>query len=196
MKILGHAKLKPRTEQVLIGEAEDGTPITLELKAPRLNSITTLDRLLEPPPPPEPPATGKVSRTPRGEVIKDDDGQPIVARNNKDPGHLKALATYAELETKHNRAKTVAMLLECLGEQVEIEAKQEDYEEWKGEGERPKPRKGALVDFYDLVWEEFEDAGLDLVSLNRLTDAALRLTGVRDEEVEDARDALGASSGN
>jgi len=192
MKILGHAKLKARTEQVRIGEAEDGTPITLELKAPRLNSITTLDKLLEPPPPPEPPATGKVSRTPRGEVIKDDDGQPVVSRNRKDPGYLKALEKYDELETKHNRAKTVAMLLECLGEQVEIEAKREDYtDDAGGPGE-----KGALVEFYDQVWVEFEEAGLDLVSLSRLTDAALRLTGVRDEEVEDARDALGASSGN
>ncbi len=196
MKILGHARLKARTESVNIGEAEDdGTVLKLVLKAPRLNSVVTFDRLLEAPPPPEPPATGDVMRDARKLIIKDDAGHPIVARNYKDPAYLERLRDHADVVIKHERAKTIAMLLECLKRndgdgpaQVELGTNRKDYEKKDGS---PGP-KGGLVDFFDAVWDEFEEAGFDIVTLGRLTDAALKLAGVREEEFSDAKEALGA----
>ena len=207
MKILGHSGLKPRTEKVKLGvSADDDSPIILELTAPRLNSITKLEEQLAPPDPPgEPaaPATGAVARDDRGRQITDDLGRPVVARNYKDPTYLLELKVHKaemvewdKVNDRYSRAQTMGMLLECLGGQVETDVKREDYEEWEGIGQRPIPRKGELVDYFDAVWDEFEEAGIDLVSLGRLSDAALRLTTVGDDEINDAKEALGASSGN
>jgi len=187
MKILGHVGIKARTESVNLGDLEDGTALVIELKAPRLNAITSLDSELEAPPAPQAPA-GEVLRDERGRVQKDDGGRPITTRNERDPAYLKALEKHGELEGRHNRAKTLGMLLECIGGQIETEAKLEDY----GEG---KPA-GALVDYYDAVWLELEAFGIDLVAINRLTNAAMRLAGLADEELDGAREALGATSGN
>jgi len=171
MKILGHVGIKARTESVNLGELEDGTALVIELKAPRLNAITTLDAELDAPAAPQAPA-GDVLRDERGRVQKDEAGRPITTRNERDPAYLKALEEHGELEGRHNRAKTLGMLLECIGGQIETAAKLEDY----GEG---KP--AGLVDYYDAVWLELEAFGIDLVAINRLTNAAMRLAGLADE---------------
>lgn len=193
MKILGHSGLKPRTETVRIGvSADDGTQIKLELTAPRLNAITTLEGKLEPPPAPEepgPPATGAVARDDRGRQLTDDAGRPIVSRNYNDPTYLAqmkkhalAMTDYEEVRDRYRRATSVGLLLECLGDQVKIETSIEKH--------------GELVDYYDAVWEEFEVAGFDLVVLNRLMSAATKLVHVGDDEFDDASEVLGSTSGN
>jgi len=187
MKILGHQRLKPRTESVELGEAEDGTAVVVKLTAPRLNAVQELDNILDPPDEPQAPRTGEVQRDKRGRVEKDAGGSPIVGRNYDDPSHVAALAAHKKLVDRLNRAKTVAMLLECLGDQVEVEAKVEDYQ---GGG------AAKLAGYYDKVWDELEGAGIDLVAISKLTQAALRLCGLQDDEVTNARDALGADSGN
>ena len=201
MKILGHSGLKRRTEEVGIGESlDDGVELKLTLTAPRLNSIDKINDELDPPPPPavpEAPSSGAVARTPRGEVIKDDMGRPVVARNYNDPNYLEqikahdqSMADYGKLVTRYARARTMGTLLECLGGQLEIDAKRDDYE---GDG-----KKGTLIDYYGAVWKEFEDCGIDIVSLGKLSDAALRLVGagVTDDEITDGKAALGTTSGN
>lgn len=192
MKILGHVGIKPRMERVELGELGDekGT-LVINLKAPRLNSITALDAALDAPSAPTAPM-GEVVRDDRGRVKKDEQGRPITTRNEQDPAHLKALDEHAELVTRCNRAKTLGMLLECLGDQVETDAKLEDYTDGNGGG----GTAGPLIDYYDAVWLELEAFGVDLVALNRLTSAAMRLAGLADEELDEAREVLGTSSGN
>lgn len=190
MKILGHAGIKTRTESVELGKLEDGTALVVELKAPRLNAITAIDSKLEAPAAPKAPA-GEVLRDKRGRVQKDEQDRPITTRNEQDPAYLKALEKHSELEGRHNRAKTLGMLLECMDGQIETAAKLEDYGEAGGEN-----KKGELIDYYDAVWLELEDFGIDLVAINRLTNAAMRLAGLVDEELDDARETLGATSGN
>ncbi|KKN14485.1 hypothetical protein LCGC14_0995560 [marine sediment metagenome] len=207
MKILGHSGLKPRTEKVRIGVSEDDdTPIELVLKAPRLHSLTRIDEELqepEPPEAPEAPATGDVARDNRGRVRKDEFDRPIVARNYEDPAYLKALedhkaklAEHEKVEAQYGRASTMGMLLECLGGQVVLNVSRDDYQELKHDGTENTDRKGSMVDYYDAVWDEFEAANIDLVALGQLSKAALRLTGVEDSEISDAKATLGSTSGN
>lgn len=191
MKILGHARIKPRTEVVNVGELDNGEALTIELKAPRLNDITELDAKLDPPAAPLAPA-GEVMRDSRKRVLKDADGKPMTTRNEKDPAHIKALAEWQELADRCNRAKTIGLLLICMGEQVVPEAKLEDYTDGNG----GPGKAGVLVDYYDAVWTELEDFGIDLVGMGALTDAAMRLAGIGDDELDAAREKLGASSGN
>lgn len=201
MRILGHTGIKPRTRTVRIGESEDGTPLELVLTAPSLNVMQSLDEVLVPPDPPAKPTApmSAVQRDGRGRVVKDGDGKPIALRNDKDPAYLEQLAgwraelaKHEEVEARYNRAKTIGMLLACMGDQVEPSASREDYTD----GNAGAGAKGGLVDYYDAVWAEFEAFGLDLVILARLMEAMQQLAGLADEEVEQARSALGASSGN
>ena len=189
MKILGHTGIKPRLEVVELGESlDDGSQLEVTLKAPRLNTIDRINEEIRVPEPPEPPA-GAVMRDNRGRVMTDAEGRAMVERNWKDLGFLKKRATY-ELEVDRvKRAQGIALLIECLDGQIETQAQRSDYV-----GEDGGPGKaGSLVDYCHAVWEEFESFGLSLVALNRLLDAAMRLAGLRDDELAEAKAALGES---
>ena len=95
MKILGHSGLKPRTKEIPVGvSADDGKEIKVKLTAPPLRFIDRAKAELgspDLPTLPKAPASGEVARGPRGEILKDDLGRPVVALNESDPAYLAAL---------------------------------------------------------------------------------------------------------
>lgn len=183
MKILGHHKIKRRTKKVEIGSTPEGLALCVEMHAPRLNAVLDYEKRLAPPPAPTPPSNGEVQRDGRGQVVKDELGRPIVGTNPNDPAYLEALKKHEGVVEDHYRAKTMALLMECLGDQVTIDSKRESFE--------------SDVAYYLAAWDEFDEIGLDMTAIHRLSDAALILSGVVEEEVKDAKAALvGEDEGN
>ena len=188
MRILGKNRtIKRRTESVPIGKDNDDEAITLTLSAPRLNAVEELHASLPLPVEPVPPV-GEAVKGPRGELIRDAQGRPVTSRNRNDPAYLKALERHEESLDKFKRARTVALLVECIGDQLGFDADLADFDGKEGS-------KGALIDYYDALWVEIEKAGFDAAAINRLIDAAMRLVHGGDE-FKEARDDLVPTSGN
>lgn len=163
MKILGKSKIKPKAETVPLGVAEDGQRIDVIMTGPPLGYLEQLDEELPDPTPPQ-----VVMRDPRTkEVLKDDDDRPITVGNVDDPVYLKQRG-------RINRAKTMALLLKCLGDQVEVKAQ----------------HNGDPVGYYESVFQELEQAGVGLAAFKRLASASLRVSGLGVDEVDQARELL------
>lgn len=167
MKILGHAKLKQRERTVLVGHTDSGEPVRLRVRAPKLNIYEWISEEIGEP---EPPLNGEVKRTKRGKIVIGSDGQAVRAPNDQDPKYLKEVA-------RCEKARSIALVLSCLGDQVE-----------------PEVKKGSMdpVDYYHAVYDEMQDAGIDIAAFHSLTAAATELSQpLTEEEVGDAKAALG-----
>lgn len=171
MRILGHTALRAKTEDVCLGQTEDGESLVVRLTAPRLGFLARINDEL---PDPTPPIVG-VKRRADGTVEKDAEGRPLQISNTDDPAHKKAVEAVG-------RMRTVAIILECLGDQVEVAARERDY--------------GTRAQYMQAVWDEMEEFGFTLGALEKLTRAAMRLAGVGDDEVAAAKEALGAGPGS
>lgn len=179
MKILGKTGVKPKTKTIPIGTAEDGTELELVLTAPSLTRVQELQEEIEEQEPVKPvPPAGEVMRDKRKRPLRDGDGNVITQQNTADPEYQAALKRYEEERLKCNRGLTMAMLIECLGDQVELDAKRDAFE--------------RSVDFYDKVWKELQEFGIGLQALGNLMDAALVVCGLSEDELAGARETLGA----
>lgn len=171
MKTIGGklVRLTPRTVEVVIGHGEDGQPVTLTLRAPRMGMFERLGRDL---PEPEAPAKG-VQKNGRGEPLRDPDtGKPKVIRDVEDAAYLAALA-------ERNRMVLACALAECaVG--VEPETKRSDH--------------GDHVSYARALLAEWEATGIDHGAWGALDRAMLSLLGpVAAGEAQEARAALGVT---
>ena len=107
------------------------------------------------------------------EMMDPSTGRPLHALNEKDPGYQRKLS-------RRKKAVTVALFLECLGDQVKPGCTLDDHDD------------DPVAYFLDGVWGELEEAGLDVGVFCALNDAALELTtGLNDFDVAEARADLG-----
>lgn len=172
MKILGHDRLDERYEDVTVGTA-GGELIALRVKAPGLAAI---DRVTQDIPDPQPPlckGEHAIQRDDKGNPLRDGFGAVIVARDENDPDYKAKLV-------EAGRLRTCALLLECLGEQVELDAKREEFD--------------SALGFYQSVDRELAEAGLGIAEKRELGAAVNRLLHLDGPEIAKAREALG--SGN
>lgn len=163
-------KLDSRHEDVTIGTL-DGQPVTLRMKAPRLG-VTDRIRQEMGPYEPEAPQVG-LQKDERGRVLKGPDGRPVVMRNMDDPAYLEKSAA-------HTRATSVALVMECLRDEVTIETKREQHT--------------TPVAYWLAVLAELGESGIDQGIWHMLNVTAARLTtkAPTRQEIEQAREALGA----
>tara|TARA_Y100001972_G_scaffold127430_1_gene184215 strand:+ start:119 stop:661 length:543 start_codon:yes stop_codon:yes gene_type:complete len=167
MKILGHVKLKARSQKVLVGQAESGEPVYLTMYAPKLNAYEALQEEI---PDPEVPMNGKVLRNKRGKILLDEDGQHKREANPECPKYLARVA-------KSDKARSIALVLKCLGDQIE-----------------PETQKGSMSaeEYYLAIYQELQDAGIDIAAFHALTMAASELSQpLTDEDFKDSKKALG-----
>ena len=168
MKILGHLKLKQRERTVLVGHTDTGEAVRLKVRAPKLNVYEAISEEIGEP---EAPLSGEVKRTARGKIRTGKDGQPLRGRNEEDPNYLREVA-------KTEKARSIALVLSCLGDQVEPEILRGDL---------------PAVDYYLAVYEEMQDAGIDIAGFHALTSAATELSQpLTDDDVTKAKASLGA----
>lgn len=175
MKIGTITKLKIREVFVPLGEpAEGGEVLGVCLRAPRLDAVQRLRKEI---PQPKPPNNGIVLRDDRGLPKTDEMGLPIVGVNLLDPAYL------AEKE-RAGKAHTLALILECMKDaepRLEFDAQREDCE--------------STLDYYEAVWKEMEDFGIDILTFARLAEGAASMAGITTKELREAREALAPKAG-
>jgi len=155
MGILGDVRLARRFREVIVGTDSAGNEVKLKVYAPKLGLIDRVQGEIPDPPVPV-TRSGNVLRDRRGQPVKDDKGQPIMetTEHHDDPDYVAACA-------RVEKARSIAMLLECLEDQIQPSVKREGL---------------APLDYYLKVWEELEDAGIGLGSFNALTNACEAMT--------------------
>lgn len=166
MKILGFSKLKPRTRVVTVGVSEEGEPIRLTVAAPSLGVHSFLAREI---PDPEPPM-GRALTDERGRALRDAQGRVKTERLTDDPAYLKELGQVEE-------ARTIAMVIRSLGDQIEHELKPEDFR--------------SRADYYLEIVKQLEAWGLDLGAWKALSRAVVELCDPQHDELAEASTALG-----
>ncbi len=176
MGILGNVKLVKRTRRVVVGTDAAGCLIELVVCAPKLQAVDALQaKIAEPTPPlvkgphgkpvPKLDTAGNPERDPAT-------GHVLHVRNEKDHDYLRAC-------DQREKAMTIAMVMDCLADQLTPTKTLDDHD-------------GDLVAYYLGVWDELEEAGLDVGSFRALSSAAMELAEPMDrDEVEAARATLG-----
>lgn len=180
MKIKGVTSLKKRIEKVPVGIDEaTGQTVVVTLAAPALDFYQQVLERMAPEAPEAPPLTGQnaVEQDERGNIRRDENGVPIVKRNMKDPGYLRAVAEY-------NQALGLMILLECLDppDQIVLSTQRGAYK--------------RTVDYTKAVFAEMHRDGIDMAVLARLLTAAQKLTTVSREEAKDVSASLAGRDQN
>lgn len=176
MGILGPIKLKPRTARVFVGESEDGQGVEFVLRAPRLEELTVWDTRFPDPVPP-------VKRDHHGQpvVMRDSEGKPMTDPASGVPLYVRdrEAQSYRDEERLTRQGRLLCMVLECLvSPKLQPNTRPEDHDDER--------------DYYQAVWHELEEAGLNVGTLNHLDRALGKLSKpMSDDEVKAARAALG-----
>lgn len=175
MGILGNTKVKRRNRSVPVGFDEQGKEVRLTVYPPGLDATDRLNALI-----PEPVAPLAKNSAGQSVKIKDDSGKTLIdqttgsallARDYKS-------ATYQRAIEQRDKALTVALILECLGDAAKPAKDIEDYD-------------GDWLAYYLGAWKELEEAGLDIGSYRALSAACTSLSlPLGAEDVELAKQTL------
>lgn len=174
MRIKGFSKLRQRGIEVVVGYKDDGEPVKLSMRSPKLGRIEDLNDAIPSPKPPQ----GDVIRDGRGEAIWNEDGTPKRALLMEDPGYRKEVRD-------HGYALTIALIFECLlPDQIDVDLVPDDFD--------------STGEYFLAIREQLVDIGLGYHQLAALGNAAADLCGVNKEKIDAAESLLlgGGGEGN